>query len=367
MKCLVIIPTTMYNYSFSAPLAWIFSKHTDKVAGIYGFELTGELVKSHNYFIIELNFFIELAEFKLLVEYLKKHNKDAKILFGGLYSSLKYKEIFNRYDVDYFIQGDNELPIEMFLDSINPEKIPNLIGKNFENPVTYVFKEEDFKNMEFNLDWFPSYYQRIEKDQLYQLPMIITSKGGCSTVHKECNYCLGSKHEELKRIYNRPPIVMSNDLLMNLLKKIERKFEIASLMILSEYNYDFSNQYFDIEMNVEIDSRVPIEKIREILYAFKRCVLNISVYEEGVCGDDIRNNYQKIIELEDDDHKILFFAYDKDAAKLDIPGDHILHADEVFPFWAHWDYYSDIEKALAFSDLFYYKLDKNKKFSISRG
>ena len=135
MKCLIIIPTTMHNYSFSAPLTWMFSKHTDKVTGIYGFELTEELVKSYDFFIIELNWFIELFEFQLLTEYIKKNNKNAKILFGGLYAALKYKEIFPRCDVDYFIQGDNELPIEMLLQDENPAAIPNLVGKNFENQI----------------------------------------------------------------------------------------------------------------------------------------------------------------------------------------------------------------------------------------
>lgn len=363
MKCLVIIPTTMHNYSFSAPLAWMFDKYVRQVSGIFGFELTEELVKTHDFFIIELNWFIELTEFGLLVEYIKKKNKNARILFGGLYSSLKYKEIFDRYDVDYFIQGDNELPMQMFLESVNPKKIPNCIGKDFENPVTYMFKEDDYKNITFNLDWFPSYFQYSEKDQLYLLPMIITSKGGCGTVHKDCDYCMGSKYPQLKNIYHRPPILMSNHLLLDLLKKVEKKFEYASLFISSEYNYEFFNEYFDIDMNVEVDSRMPLEKIEELLYAFKKCTLNISVYEEGLCGEMVRSNYEKIIRLEDENHKIMFFAFDKDAAKLDIPVDHILHSEDVLPGWAHWNYYLDMEKAYVFSNLFYYKLDKNRKFS----
>lgn len=361
MKYLVIIPNTMHNYSFSAPLAWMFSQHIDKVTGVFGFELTGELVESHDCFIIELNWFIELYEFKLLVEYIKKKNKNAKILYGGLYAALKYKEIFAQYDVDYFIRGDNELPMAMFLDEVSPANIPNFVGKDFENPVTYTFKEEDYRDITFNLDWFPSYFRYIEGEQMYQLPMVITSKGGCSTVHKECDYCMGAKHKELIKIYNRPPITMNNDTLMNLLEKIEKKFHRASLLILSENNFDFSNRCFDIDMNVEIDSPVSIEKIEQILYAFKKCLLNISVYEEGLCGEMIRSNYRDIIQLEDKDHQIRFFAFDKDSAKLYIPEDHLLHAEDVLPAWTHWNYYSDFNQALIFSEMFYYNLDKSKK------
>lgn len=365
MKCLVVIPATMHNYSFSAPLAWMFSKHTHKVNGIYGFQLNEELAKSYDHFIVELNWFIQLTEFEMIVKYIKTINKDAKILFGGLYSSMKYKEIFKRNPVDYFIQGDSEVPMDMFLDSVDPKKIPNMVGKDFENPVTAIFKEEDYNNLEFNLDWFPAYFEHIEENQLYQLPMIVTSKGGCSTVHKECDYCMGARHAELATMYNRPPLVMKNDTLMGLLEKVEKKFQAASLLILSECDYDFTDRYFDIDVNVEIDSPVPIDKIEKILYAFRKCVLNISVYEDGLCGEVVRQNYDNIIALEDDDHRIMFFAFDKDAANLNVPADHVLHAEEVFPQWAHWDYYSDIGKALLFSNMFYYKLEKEKKFSIN--
>ncbi|MGD2085172.1 MAG: hypothetical protein PVH61_03215 [Candidatus Aminicenantes bacterium] len=363
MKCLVIIPTTMHNYSFSAPLAWMFSQHLNHVKGVYGFELTEELTSGYEYFIIELNWFIELNEFCLLVEFIKKNNKNAKILFGGLYAALKYKEIFRMYDVDYFIRGDNELPIKMLLESVPPEKIPNFVGKNFENPITYVFKEEDYQQMDFNLDWFPSYFRYIEKNQMYQLPMIITSKGGCAAVHKECDYCMGAKHKELKKMYNRPPVVMSNRSLMNLLGKIEKKFSAASLQVLSPCNYDFSKQHFDIDINVEIDSPVPIEKISEILYAFKKCLLNISIYEEGLCGESLRKNLKEILQLEDRDHQVRFFAYDREAARLDIPRDHLLHSEDVLPGWTHWNYYINTEQALIFSRHYYYQLEENKKFS----
>ena len=194
--------------------------------------------------------------------------------------------------------------------------------------------------------------------------MILTGKGGCTAVHKECDYCMGAKHKELKKIYNRPPLVMSNESLLHLLGKVEKKFSAASLQVLSPCNYDLSNQYFDIDINVEIDSPISIEKIEEFLYAFKRCLLNISVYEEGLCGEAVRKNFKEILQLEDRDRRGRFFAYDREAARLDIPEDHLLHSEDVLPGWTHWNYYINIEQALVFSDHFYYKLDKDKKFSI---
>ncbi len=156
---------------------------------------------------------------------------------------------------------------------------------------------------------------------------------------------------------------MKNDILMELLNKVTKKFAAASLFISTEYQYDFSHRYFDIEMNVEIDSPVPIEKIGEILHAFKKCLLNISVYEEGLCGEAVRNNFQDILSLEDPDHQVRFFAFDREAKKIDIPADHLLHSETVLPGWAHWDYYLNMDQALEFSQLFYHQLDSDKKFS----
>ena len=40
MRCLVIIPTNLMPESFSAPLAWLFGRHADKVHGVYANQLT---------------------------------------------------------------------------------------------------------------------------------------------------------------------------------------------------------------------------------------------------------------------------------------------------------------------------------------
>src|SRR5512142_968099 len=114
MPTLVIVPTLMLDCSFSAPLAWMFAGCPEEVRGVYGFELTPELVRSHERFIVELSWFIELHEFSLIVEFIRAHNPAAKILFGGMYAGIVPPEIFRRTPVDYFIRGDNELPIRLF-------------------------------------------------------------------------------------------------------------------------------------------------------------------------------------------------------------------------------------------------------------
>lgn len=382
MKALVVFPITMHNYSFSAPSSWLFTKNKDKVRGVYGFELTENLVKEYDFFIIELNWFIQLHEFFIIVSFIKKVNSNAKILFGGLYSALKFEDIFKRADVDYFIQGDNEVPMDYFLNDYPVEKIPNFVGRAFINEVTYVFKEEDFKNLEFDLDWFPSYFQYVSKDSSYymedknyerlydyndqyNLPMIITSKGGCMIRHSGCENCMGSKHEVLHKIYNRPPIKMDNESLILLLKKIEKKFKKASMLVMSENNYDFSNQFFDIDMSIEVDANMQVDAIINMLHSFPRCIMNVGIYEEGVSGTTIRKDYKRLLDAEDEKHKVSFFVYGKDADLIDIPDNRRLYSEDTFPKWAYWDFYQDFDSALRFSKYFYTKVNKERKFSIT--
>lgn len=383
MKALVVFPITMHNYSFSAPACWLFSSNKDKVRGIYGFELTEELAQEYDFFIVELNWFIELYEFGLITEYIKKINPNSKILMGGLFAALKYEEIFKRYKVDYYIQGDNEEPINMILNDVAIREVPNVIGRDFINPITYTFKEEDFEHLDFNLDWFPSYFKYVSKtssyymedenyerlyeyNNQYNLPMIITAKGGCSTRHAGCQNCMGCKTAELKKIYNRAPITMSNDVVIKLLHQLESKFERATLMILSGDHYDLSNEYFDLDMSVEIDSNMSIDQMVGILRAFPKCILNVGIYEEGVSGHNIRNDYKKLLDNEDENHKVQLFVYKEDVDIVDIPKERLLYSEDTFPKWAFWDYYQDFDMALRFSRLFYRKVGQGRRFEESK-
>ncbi len=85
MKHLVIIPTVKPSYilGFSAPLAWLFSSHTDQVTGIYGFQLNDELAGSYDSFIVDLNWYFELYEFTLLVNFIKKRNPNANMYLSN--------------------------------------------------------------------------------------------------------------------------------------------------------------------------------------------------------------------------------------------------------------------------------------------
>jgi hypothetical protein len=368
MKTLIIIPTTKTNYEtgLSAPAGWLFS--SQKVYGIYGFELNKEYAISYDTFIIELNWYVELYEFIVITDFIKKHNRDARILFGGLYASLMYKTIFERYNVDYYIKGDNEYPVQMFLDDKDPEKIPNFVGRDFENEISYIFKEEDFKTLEFNLNWFPSYFKYLKDSpfpgrdtDFYVLPMIITTKGGCTAAHKGCEYCMGSRHDMLEKIYERKPVVMDNESLIVLLKKIDKKYEEYSIYITSEYTYDFSGEFFESVSYIEIDSPVNFDQLKNMFKAFRKCHVMIPLYEEGIMGEKIID-FKELLTLEDENHRIKFPAYRSHINTIkDIPWSNILfNLDLIFsPDWAHWNVYTNFDLAFKNSQTIYNYYRKN--------
>jgi hypothetical protein len=344
----------MLEGSFSAPLAWLFSRHAGRVRGVYGFELTEALVREHDQFIVELNWFIGLHEFGLVVAFIRAVRPDARIIFGGLYGAFQHAEVMRRHPVDGFIQGDNELPIRDFLDGVDLRAIRNFMGRGFCNPVTYRFQEPDYLDLEFDLDWIPSYATCRNPGDAFRLPHLITSKGGCSAIHAGCDYCMASKVDRLEHLYGRPAIDMTNGSLMSLLGKIEAKFDATSLYVTRASGYDFEGRHFDLDVTIELASRTTHAQVKAMFQAFRKVYLLLPVYEEGLSGTTVdASRYRSLIDLEDDDHEVRFYVLRKDARLAGIPPDHVMYADLAFPEAATWDFYMDYEKALALSRRFY--------------
>jgi hypothetical protein len=360
MTTLVVVPTLMLDASFSAPLAWMFSACSNQVKGVYGFELTSDLVRAHQRFIVELSWFIGLHEFGLIVDFIRRHNPSAEILFGGLYAGIQYREILRQYPVDYFIAGDNEQPIRRFVEGVPARDIPNCVGRDFANPQSYVFTPDEFSNLDFDLSWFPSYFKYRIEGELFHIPHLITFKGGCDAVHDGCDYCMGSKHKFLGSLNGRPPLRIPSPVLMSLLCKIERKFQHASLYVTNAGDYDFRGQRFDLDVTIEIDSRTTREQVQSILHAFRKTFLLVSAYDEGITGITVNNDLMRsFCEMEDANHQIRFYVYRKDAKTCGVPRDHIVFSDLAFPEAADWKFYSDLNAAREFSRRFYHRCERH--------
>jgi hypothetical protein len=354
-KVLVVIPLSksiQYMFGLSAPLAWLFTGRADRVRGVYGHELSEADIREHDTFVIELCWFTAVYEVGVLATHIKRINPRAKILIGGLYSQLAYREILDSYPIDYVIRGDNELPIAMFLDGEDPRNIPNFVGHDFERPIEYRFTQNDFASLDFDLSWFPQYTTMIDRfpttdNQQYRVPMIITSRGGCGVPHRGCAYCMGSRLKVMAGLYGRPVINMDNDSLIHLVRKAER-FGEFSIYITSDCDYDLTSIECDAKVFIEIDGKVSADRLRKIMYAFRRSELMIPVHSDGIMGGDILSDCREIVALSDDNHVIKLVAYADEVASLGhIPDDSVVYVLDTFlPEWSHFDVYSRWDKAV---------------------
>jgi hypothetical protein len=360
MNCLVVIPTNVLSpESFSAPVAWLFAEHVHQVHGVYDRELTPELIREYDFFIVELNWFLQLAGFFRVVDTIRQHNPGAKILFGGLHAALQYREIFARTQVDYFIKGDNELPIKMLLDDAPIPSIPNLVGRDFENEHTYFFTPDGFERIDYNLDWFPSSqraHERLLKSPIdemyanhapiYPLPVVITTKGGCLSSHQGCEYCLGGRHAKLREMYGRGIITLDNETVIRLFKKIEKRFSAATFLVLSNSAYDFREHQFNLDIFIEFDSVASADQVASVMKAFRSARTHVALYREGITGSSKRTDVRDFLQLEDDKHKLYFYG---DTHDHEIPSDHLLYLNTVVPEWVSYDVYMNFDSAMKLS------------------
>lgn len=294
-----------------------------------------------------------------MVNYIKRHSPGAKILFGGPYSQFRFEEVFERYDVDYFIKGYNEVPMQLLLNGQDPKTIPNMVGRGFRNPTTYVFREKDYEDIQFDLDWFPGYFKSWKSSHWqpqggrYHIPMIVTSRGGSVAAHEGCEYCMGSRMTEFGDIYHGKAVVIGNETLISLLRKIESNFKQGTLFVNSDCSYDLSGEFFDLDMTIEIDSEASVADVKRLLPAFREATFHIAVYQEGLTGQSVEQNLDEFLSLGDEHHRFFFFAYEADAEALNIPPEKNIYADGVLPDWASWDFYMNTDNAMRISKEWY--------------
>ncbi len=265
--------------------------------------------------------------------------------------------------MDYFIRGDNELPMDLILAGTDPHKIPNLVGRDFENKFSYQFGLADFARLEFNLDWFPSYLRRLAEVrkkpsvELYQkgmppyyLPMLYSVKSGCLAAHEGCDYCLGSRRDIFRDMYGREALPVKNDQLIAMLKAVERKFPAVTLMMMSKPDYDFRGEHFDLEATIEFDSPVSLEQLSRILPAFREANVHVAVYQEGLAGKSLRRDLQKILECHNERHRYYLFSFSREKKILaGLPEERLLPSEIVLPRFTDYRICSDLQNAFTLS------------------
>lgn len=314
LRTLVIFPSLCYNLSrvIPIPVVSLFVGRSKHVLGIFSYQLTPATLFSFDSFIISLGWFTQLYEVTAIIDFIRSHKKNAKILIGGLYAQLVYKTLFKKLDIDYFIKGDNEGPLDMYLEGIDPKIIPNMVGKDFENPLTYAFKKEDLGNIRYDLDWFSNYKNMLKKinskefsdsiangsytnstptkdnfsisEFLATAPSIHIPKTGCTVGTKHCKQiCIAADEGMVNFNYGRRPLIMTNEQLIENLHRIQLKgFESVSLYCDADWIYDFSGRQFNLILKLTTCAPLSAENMSKIADSFKECWFLAPVHRKSV-------------------------------------------------------------------------------------
>lgn len=109
-----------------------------------------------------------------------------------------------------------------------------------------------------------------------------------------------------------------------------------------------------------------MEDAAKILPAFREARLHTALYAEGDVGTEIREDLEQYDTLEDESHKIYFFAFPEDAANHAIPEHRRLYAELVLPSWTDWNFYNNWENALKRSRDWYFATGQVNFYPIPR-
>lgn len=369
---LVVIPLSKMTYRFgmSAPLGYLLSGREHHVLGVFSCELTPELVRQHDFFIVELNWVTELFEFRLIAQFIRRHRPDAEILFGGLFAQQHYRKILSTCAVDLTIRGDAEEPLALYLDGAELSAIPNLVTRQREADITYRFESSAYASLVFSLDWFPTYRQMIRdqrrgmphrlgawsEDEInYAFPMVVTTKR-CAVAHAGCDYCLGAHPQPFHGDAQLDQAALET-LLRRLEQRTQPEYSRVSAYVLNDIsNYDFSGLTFDLELFVEYDGPLAtsqqVEGLRSFFHAFRSGACRLPASGRGIHDRRRDLDYRSLVELlERPTHEVGFLLYEEDrqhAATLGIDDKHAVYHLDVFDFYSRlrFDTYSDYGRAM---------------------
>jgi len=304
---LVIIPVSKgsFKYGFSQPLQWLFTRYYRdlNIVGVFGDDpnLKYYIQQSHTV-IIELNWFYELYEFIMYLNFIKSINKKISVIGGGLFIGYHYEYLIKNTDLDYVVRGDNEYSLPLLLESLTYCKsinfIPNLVSKSFNNPIEVNY--DSLYDLKFSIEWFPTYKKRVlEKtlinDELYSAsPVFFTYKSGCAVKNRKgCEWCAGLYSQ--KPFYNRETLKYSAQNINQYIHEYENIFDFNRITIFDmtdDFDYESLN-YHDFNLFLEVHGNLSLEKLQTISSKFKSIEL-ITGSGTGI----IDKNYSKDREQE---------------------------------------------------------------------
>ena len=264
------------------------------VRGVYASELSDEQIRRAQLVIVDLHWYVHLAQSRAIAHRVRAINPRATLVTGGLSASLFARELVTEADFDYVVRGDGEGPLPALATALLGggdaiEDVPNLVGKDgLETPWTYhvtpaVLDTNDYLDLRF----FPSAARDIDqfhaenRDWPVAVGPWLLSERGCPF---ECTSCAGSVSGQAAHFGRgavvRSPAEVARDLEI-LDRDPGRRFSLVFVDFLASQGLEYGARALDVSTDLAVQFEFTAPPSRDALDlvfgAFRAGVLVVPV------------------------------------------------------------------------------------------
>lgn len=275
------------------------------VQGFFAADLTDDDIRSAKIIFIDIHWYLSLAGAEELCRRIKLVNKKCIVIAGGITASEYPVPIIEKFDVDFVIRGDGEIPfpklVHTIMDGGNDfETIPNLVGKNgFSTPRTYTLRSTEMEENDYlDIDFFPAFKKEVYRIQKTNVspwseivyPYMIPFRG-CPI---DCVGCAGAITEQIK-LFGRKPVMRSAGKLRDDFDRCDYNPNIHFVSIYHDfitlmhprYAMEVFHRPLNLKVRMEFNAKPEMDQLELVLNTFKGGVINFSIDHYHLTSDKI--------------------------------------------------------------------------------
>jgi len=215
-------PDTQMTYPRNIPISIpaLLKRIPYEVNGYCANHLPEQILQGAQVLIMDVHWFFSLRGAKELALRARKCNPELILIAGGITATEFPEQLIDKFDFDFVLRGDGELPLPMLIKALSGEhpldQVPNLYGKDGFNTVfsvkSYSLNKSDFdENQFYDIDFFPfmkkeliSLHARNPGMPPFIYPFILPFRG-CPI---NCDFCMGAPDSQ-KKLFGRKVVVRS--------------------------------------------------------------------------------------------------------------------------------------------------------------
>ncbi|MGL5749436.1 MAG: B12-binding domain-containing radical SAM protein [Paraclostridium sp.] len=200
-----------------------------------------------------------------IARHIKKINSNAKIVFGGTFSTLYYREVMEECEfLDYITLGDGEKLLQVLIDYLSEEGKYKLLNKSIVSKNDYIDKVP-YCNKEISYSPVYSYYENdIPERNIRKIHCIQTKNNICTG---KCSFCIERKG---------PIVYKSIDIIIDEIKHVAQNFGIKKI-------------FFTDDNILDPDNKVAKMRMRELCYRIKELNMDL-VFECYIKAVSLKDN-----------------------------------------------------------------------------